>query len=718
MTREIYAKRHGPCERHGPPRVARPRLWLALWLVGFLAVLAPAVFHVLDRAYPPDLTRLESLSREVLDRDGRRLRSYLSTDGFRRLPAALEAVDRDYLTLLVAFEDKRFWDHPGVDALAVLRAGWQALRHGRVVSGASTLTMQAARLLEPRPRGLGAKLIEMGRALQLERRYSKPEILRIYMTLAPFGGNLEGVTAASLRYFGRPPKILTLEEAALLVALPQSPTRLQPRNHPAAARAARDKVLTRAAQAGLLTPEDLARAKAEPLALATRHLSRAAPHLSDRLIAGDPDATVIRSGLDGALQRRWEDVVRDWARQFGPAVSVAVLAVENRSRRVRAYIGSADFHARDSAGQVDVVRSLRSPGSTLKPLIYALAFERGLAHPATLVDDVPTQFGDYAPSNFMAKHYGRVTLTQALRRSLNVPAVALLERLGPVGVAERLRRAGMRLDFGGAAAEPGLAFALGGVGTTLEDLVAVYGALADDGRLRPLRYLTPEAGGAHGVDLTEPPLFGAAARWYVGEILRGVRPPDSLLPDRYRSQARPLAFKTGTSYGFRDAWAIGYDANHTVGVWIGRPDGTPSPGRYGANTAAPLLFRLFDDLPPGGRTRPVRPAQALPLDAALPPGQRLLGEDFTRGRVAAAGPPPRIAFPLDGSVMSHSARDMTLEAEGGRRPLTWIVNGQPLSARGDRWHARWRPDGIGFNDIVLIDALGRQASARVRLLSN
>ncbi len=375
-----------------------------------------------------------------------------------------------------------------------------------------------------------------------------------------------------------------------------------------------------------------------------------------------------------------------------------------------------------------MVRALRSPGSALKPIFYALAFDRGIAHPATLVDDVPTQFGDYAPSNFMDRHYGRISLTEALQRSLNVPAVALLDRLGPVAVAERLRRSGVRLAFGGDGATPGLAFALGGVGTTLEDLVSLYGALADDGRPRPIRYradaATTEAPVAEAaVADREPPLFGETARWYVGEILRGARPPDSLMTDRYRRQARPLAFKTGTSYGFRDAWAIGYDSAHTVGVWVGRPDGTPSPGRFGANTAAPLLFQLFDDLPPTGRTRPPRPAHGLPLDAKLPPGLRLLGEDFTQTRIAAAGPPPRILYPLDGTVLSLARdpvqdwRPLTLEAEGGRRPLTWIVNGTPLETGRHRWRTPWSPDGPGFNHIVLIDAQGRRAAARIRLVA-
>jgi penicillin-binding protein 1C len=690
-------------------------------LVVLLAVLL-AGLSLLDRLYPPDLSRLESVSRVVVDRDSRRLRAYLSADGYRRAASTPSEVDPLYLEMLIAFEDKRFRSHCGVDPLALLRAAWQAARSGYVVSGASTLTMQAARLLEPRPRSFANKLIEMARAIQLERRYTKEEILAIYLTLAPFGGNLEGVTAAAWRYFGRAPSRLTADQAALLVALPQSPERLRPDRHPEASRGARDKVLERVADAGLLALGDLARAKVEPVRIASTTLP-AAPHLADRLLAAQPAASVVRSSLDGTLQRRWEAVARDWARGLGPRVSVAVLAVENETRRAVAYIGSADFGDAARAGQVDVVRARRSPGSVLKPVIYGLAFERGIAHPATQVDDVPTRFGDYAPANFMRRHYGRVSLSEALRLSLNVPAVALLERLGPVSVVERLRRAGVSLDFGDEAAVPGLAFALGGVGITLEDIVGLYAALADDGRVRKVRYLAdPEGEGTRA--LTEPekttarPLFGAVARWYVGEILRGARPPESLLPDLHRRQARPLAFKTGTSYGFRDAWAIGYDGGHTIGVWVGRSDGTPNPGHFGANTAAPLLFRLFDDLSPTERRRPARPAHALALDAPLSPGLRYLGEGLGPAALATGAPPPRILYPLDDTSLTlpPRGRAVMLEAEGGRRPLTWIVNGEPLEQSGARRRLGWTPDGIGFNEIVLVDALGRRAAARVRLV--
>ncbi len=698
---------------------------IVVWAVAVAVTLSLTAFagsHVLDGLYPPDLSRLSRLSREVLDRDGTLLRAYLTADGFFRLPVAVEDVDPRYLTTLIAYEDKRFWQHHGVDVLAVLRAAWQAVTNGRVVSGASTLTMQVARLLEPRPRTLWTKLVEMFRAVQLERRFSKQQILSMYLTLAPFGGNLEGVRAATLRYFARPPKELTIGEAALLVALPQAPSRLRPDRHPVAARVARDKVLGREAVDSALSRETVRTAKTEEISIVARPLPFDAPHLADRLASDNAGKRVVKTNIDATLQRQLQTLARQQARRLGPHISVALLVVENESRKVLAYLGSSDFEDPSRDGQVDVVRALRSPGSTLKPALYAMAFDRGLAHPATLVDDVPTQFGDYAPANFMSRHYGRVTLAEALRLSLNVPAVAVLDRLGPVAFAERLRRDGIRLRFGELDSAPGLALALGGVGTTLEDLVRLYAALASDGRLLPLRFV--DVGESHPAEPPDAarrpvPFVGEAARWYVGEILREVRRAAHFFNNVYGKSRRPVAFKTGTSYGFRDAWAIGYDAAYTVGVWVGRPDGTSNPGHFGANTAGPVLFQVFDHLPAPTAKRPIKPPGALSFgNASLPPGLRYLGADHAR--IAGAGPPPRILFPPDQTVLSlpPAGRGFSLEAEGGRRPLTWIVNGKPVPTRRGRWRAGWIPDGIGFTEIVLVDALGRRAKAQVRVIDD
>ncbi|TNE59202.1 MAG: penicillin-binding protein 1C [Alphaproteobacteria bacterium] len=665
----------------------------------------------LDRLLPPDMARYQTLSQEVLDSKGRPLRIYLAGDGTYRLPVTAGEVDPRYLAMLIAFEDKRFYAHGGVDTLALGRATLQMISNGRVVSGASTLTMQTARLLEPRPRTLRAKLIEMARAWQLERRYAKDEILSIYLTLAPFGGNIEGVRAASNHFYGTPPSGLTLGKAALLVALPQAPSSLRPDRYPARARQARDKVIDRVAAALGLPEDEIALAKREDIAYAPHDNPFVAPHFADYAIAQMPNSQVLHTTLDGDLQTHVQNLARAAASK--PGESAAALVIDNRTRQILAWVGSADFRDFSSAGQVDMVTAVRSPGSTLKPAIYGFAFERGIAHPATLVLDAPTQFGDYAPSNFMDRHYGEVTLGAALRQSLNVPAVAVLNELGPVSVSQGLIRAGVDLDFGGAEAEPGLAFALGGVGTTLADLVALYAALADDGAV------AEPVWAAGGEAVKGDPLFSARTRWYLTQVLTAVPPPSSLVPDRYRQNASGIAFKTGTSYGFRDAWAIGYNGDVTIGVWVGRPDGTPSPGQFGANTAAPFLFAIFDRLPKRPAGLGPRPDNALPMvPDALPIGLRHLGNKDLQVALDQKAPPPRITFPLNDTdvLLPPEGRPLRLKAEGGARPYTWVVDGKPL-ARDDAYQtADWRPRGLGFSDVTVIDANGAKATVSIRVV--
>lgn len=676
-----------------------------------LVLLLPAAglggLWVLDRAFPPDLERYRRAAQVVADREGRPLRIFLASDEILRLPAAVGEVDPNYLKMLVAYEDKRFYGHPGVDPLALLRAVGQLIRHGRVVSGASTLTMQAARLLEPRPRTLAAKLIEMGRALQLEWRYDKEQILGIYLTLAPFGGNIEGVRAAGLGYLGREPRHLTLAEAALLVALPQAPSRLRPDRFPDAAKQARNRVLSRVAETRALSPTDLEAAKAAPLAAQRRPLPFTAPHLAARLRREQPEAATMETTIDGRLQSRLEALVKRRVRALGPAVSAAVLVIGNLDRSILAYLGSADFQDPARAGQVDMVAALRSPGSTLKPFIYALAFEHGLAHPRTLVEDAPRVFGGYAPRNFGKTHHGLVSLSRALQLSLNVPAVAVLDKLGPVAFTEALRRRGVALRFPGGA-RPGLPLALGGVGTRLEDLARLYAALGSDGIVRSLKFTRdakPEEPAAV--------LLGPTARAQVAQILAGAPRPEGFREGS--RDTRRVAFKTGTSYGFRDAWALGFDARFTVAVWLGRPDGTPSPGRFGLNTAAPLLFEVFGQLP-APRPQDRRGADLRTAGQDLPPGLRRLRP---RGEVLAdarAPSTPRIVFPLDDSLLVLPPEGgVQLQAAGGSGPYTWLVDGRPLGPMSRRKTASWRPAGPGFAEITLVDSRGRRDQSSVRI---
>ncbi|MBB4285201.1 penicillin-binding protein 1C [Roseospira goensis] len=685
-------------------------------------VLVTVVALALNALYPPDLHRLAP-TVTVTDRDGRVLRGFLSPDETWRLPTTPADVDPLYLAMLMAFEDSRFRWHPGVDPLAVVRATGQMLWHGAVVSGASTLSMQAARLLEPRPRTLPSKLIEMARALQLTAHLGRDGVLSAYLTLAPFGGNLEGVRAASLAWWGKAPRRLTPGQAALLVALPQTPAALRPDRHPEAARAARAKVLRRMVGAGVLTAAQAREAEAEPLPAVRQPMPFLAAHLARRLAddRAPGDSAVIRTTLDAPLQGRVEALVRAHAMALGDRVSVAALVVEADTGAARAWVGSPGLLDTARRGAVDMTRAPRSPGSALKPLIYGMAFEDGLLHPLTEIDDRPMAFGQgYTPANFGFAHHGRVTAAEALRRSLNVPAVAVLDRVGPLRFAARLTTAGVTPRRRGGLGRPGLPLALGGLGVTLEELTGLYAALATDGTRRTVwaRADTPPPAATARV-------LSPGAAWQVRAILAQAPPAAGFAPDDATRGGRTVAFKTGTSYGFRDAWAVGLDGDHVIGVWVGRADGTPVPGHLGRDTAAPLMRALFDLLPPPRHPVP-GPAPAGLLGALrtadLPPPLRRLappdGGGRTAGSADGAGVDPlRLRFPPDGATLDwdQAARGLVLEAAGGQRPYAWLVNGRPLETAP--WHrgAQWQPDGRGAARVTVVDSTGRAASAAVWL---
>ncbi len=672
--------------------------------------LLAGTWAALDEAFPPDLGRYHLLSRAVLDREGRLLRAVTAEDERWRFAVTPDEVSPLYRAMLLAYEDKRFETHGGVDLLALGRAAWQLVESGRVVSGASTLTMQAARLLEPRPRGLVSKAIEIFRARQLEARLSKEEILAIYLTLAPFGGNLEGVEAASRAYFGRGPRYLTPDQAALLVALPQSPSRTRPDRFPEAAREARDKVLRRVAEAGVIDAGTLEEALAAPLRAERKDFPFEAPHLAERLLAGG--GTRIVSSLDGELQAAAARVVARGSRRLGPGVSVAALVIENGTGKVRAYLGAADYFDSQTAGMIDMVGVERSPGSTLKSFIYGMAFEGRLAHPDSLFADRPRRFSGYEPGNFDGSFRGDVSLREALQRSLNVPAVYLLDRVGPLRLDRRLAAAGVTLSYPSGSGRPGLPLALGGVGVSLEDLAKAYLALARQGAGKALSLLEAEAGSEEA-----KPLLSAEAAWQVAKILEGTPRPLGyrLAASAREGQAGGIAFKTGTSYGFRDAWAVGFDSRHTIAVWAGRPDAQPCLSCVGITAAAPLLFQLFALLPPAPSARSLWPAAegfAATPAAALPPSLRRLGETGgERGKAAGLA----ISFPPNGAEIALTG-SIPLSAEGGRGPYTWLVDGRPLAVGLARAETAWLPGGAGFAELTVLDASGQSAAALVQVL--
>jgi len=681
------------------------RLRIAAAAAVFMIATA-AAYHAIP---PPALDRGRDVSVLVLAVDGSILRGFLSADGKWRLPVEPDQVDPLYRRMLVAAEDARFAWHLGVDPLAALRAAAQLAASRRVVSGASTLTMQVARLLEPHPRSLSAKLGEAAKALALERRLSKDEVLRLYLTLAPFGGNLEGVRAASLAYFGKEPAHLSPVECALLVAIPRSPERLRPDRHREAARAGRDRVLSRMAEAGVISPTALAEARAAEVPRIRLPMPFLAPHLAQALRDEDPAAPSHLTTIEPLLQRRVEGILKREVLALESEASIAAIIVNNRDRRVLAYAGSADFTAVARRGTIDMARAVRSPGSALKPFIYAMAFDRLLLHPETVLEDRPRQFGDYTPSDFDGRFQGDVTARQALQYSLNLPAVAVLDRLGPARFAAALAAAGIRLRLPEPTADPGLALALGGAGITLADLVRLYAALPNRGEVAPLRYRRddPPAVGS--------PIFGRLGAWYVNDILAEAPAPPGVVPAEI-SRGRRLAFKTGTSYGYRDFWAIGYDPEITIGIWAGRPDGTPMPGRSGRLTAAPILFKMADLLgPPPPRSEAAPPPGVLRIARNdLPPRLRRLATSSS-AQTAAAAPGLKIVYPPDGSVIEWRGEELPLEVVGGQRPHHWLVDGKPLPPAPLRRQLYWQPDGIGFAHLTVIDSEGRSAHATVRL---
>jgi penicillin-binding protein 1C len=690
----------------GPYAWRRRAIYVVVAVLCIAPATAGAVWGLIDAFGPAPLGRGLELSKTVLDRNGRLLRSYTTSEGRWRLPATRTQVDPRYLDVLFAYEDKRFWQHPGVDPLAFGRATLQLFTYGHIVSGGSTITMQVARLLEPRgERSLYVKVREAVRAIELERALSKDEILVLYLTLAPYGGNLEGIRVASLAYFGKEPRRLTLGEAALLVALPQSPELRRPdRSHDAAKRA-RDRVLDRMARYGLFSAAEIARAKQEPMPHSRKQMPMLAPHAADDAMVIGPNEREHRLTIDGALQRTLEELAREGAKGLGLDMSVAIMVVDNATGEVLARVGSPDYFDERRAGQVDLTKAVRSPGSALKPFIYGLGFEDGLIHPDTLIEDRPVRYGSYAPENFDRTFQGTVTIRRALQQSLNVPAVAVLEEVGPSRLVARLGGTGASLILPRREA-PGLALGLGGVGIRLADLTMLYTGLARQGTVQPLLEQLDAA------RLPAKRLLEPVAAWYVAKILQGTPPPANAAGGR-------ISFKTGTSYGYRDAWAVGFDGRRTIGVWVGRPDGAPVTGLAGRTAAAPILFDAFARGPQLLEILPPPPGALIATTAKLPPPL----QRFAPNAVAALGltPPVHIVFPPNGASLELSSLagdepdPLPIKIAGGTPPMTVLLNGMPLDAKRNGRSLLFEPEGPGFVRLTVTDANGAADSVLVRL---
>ncbi len=572
--------------------------------VSFIACFA------LDRLFPlPPAPRYSPI---VLAADGSVLHAFLNPTQKWRMKTELAEITPALQQAIINKEDRYFHYHFGVNPLAIMQAAGRNIFQTGRTTGASTITMQVARLLEPKERTFGNKLLEMLRAMQLEAHYSKAEILQLYLNLVPYGGNIEGVKSAALLYFQQPPDYLSLAQTVTLAIIPNQPRVLVLGKNNDRILAERNRWLRQFQQQHLFPDQDIEDAINEPLDVQRHAAPTLAPHLARRLVTQFPSQPIIHSTLRRNPQAKAEDLTRNYVRRLHELgiSQAAVLVVNNRTRAVEAYVGSADFQDAASSGQVDGVRAVRSPGSTLKPFLYALAVDRGIVTPKLKLPDVPTNFSGFRPENFDKSCAGEVTVERALTYSLNIPAVRVLADVGVPVFTDKLRLAGFK-SVAKAAPRLGLSTILGGCGATLEELTGLYAALADGGQYAPLALVLNEELRLRNEEWKakrkeSPPnssfliphssLVSPAAAFLITDILAQRTRPD--LPMGYQNSRHlpKIAWKTGTSYGRRDAWSIGYNQDYTIGVWVGNFSGQGSPALTGADVASPLLFDLFNAL--------------------------------------------------------------------------------------------------------------------------
>src|SRR5882724_8429860 len=733
------------CERSAPTRGGRrggdagdgkrgltrgKRILLSLFLSPIAALL---LFFLLDLLFPFPWKALDRPPAVVIaDREGEPLRFLLPEDGRWRLPVKLGELPPELPRALVASEDQRFWHHPGVDPLAILRAAWSDLRARQIISGGSTIPMQIARMAEPRRRNLWSKARESFRALQLTRRYSKTKLLEIYLNLLPYGGNVEGVGAASWFYFGKAPERLSLGEIALLTALPRSPQRYDPTTGQpgqAAARTAR----------GAFPEGEIAAARLQPIPVVRRRPPFVAPHWCELVasglgsrpnIGGMSGPARLRTSLDRRLQRTAEEQVARRAKELaGEGIAnAAVVVIENRTHAVRALVGSADFFDRRHQGQVNGATARRSPGSTLKPFLYGMALDEGRLLPDSYVLDVPTDYSGYVPENYDGQYHGRVTVREALIHSLNAPAVRLLAEVGLADFHKLLLKGGIAtLDR--PVEKYGLPLILGAGEVTLLDLANLYASLADGGQYQPYRTLEegPEPprrrsvprSRSHRVFHPRPRnlptgaaperLLSPEAAWAITGILTDLRRPD--LPDAWdiARDVPAVAWKTGTSYGHRDAWAVGWSGRYTIGVWVGNFDARPVQGISGSQHAGPLLFDLFRAIERtigegGGAEAPRKPLGVEPEEIEVCAESHELPGPYCPTRI-------RVPYLPGRSKLSACAyhRQVLVDARSGD-----LLSGDCVSARPHRFRvltvyppelaAWWRTQGNHVDDLPRLAA--------------
>ncbi|MDR0452660.1 MAG: penicillin-binding protein 1C [Treponema sp.] len=728
---------------------ARPRFRRRLYIAGFGTLLLIFALSLPGPLFSPPY------SPALYSREGELLGARVAADGQWRFPPGPQ-VNGKFAAALLEYEDRRFKYHPGVDPIAVCRALLQNLRAGGIVSGGSTLTMQTIRLSRqssrrkaglPARRTLLEKAVEAALALRLEIALSKDEILALYAAHAPFGGNVVGLEAASWRWFGRSAEDLSWAEAATLAVLPNSPSLVHPGRNRALLREKRDALLDRLRRRGRIDEETLLLARAEALPAEPLPLPQLAPHLLSRILgeqAGGPDApSRIDTTLDRAMQEQADRVMNRWARRFAEngVMNGACLVMDTRSGEVRAYIGNVRS---PEAADVDIIVSPRSSGSILKPFLFAAMLDSGDILPASLVSDIPTRVGSYSPENITRNYLGAVPAASALARSLNIPAVRALRRYGVGRFARLLRALGASTLFR-PDDEYGLPLILGGAEVTLWDLAGLYAGLARTSLLpfaRETQFFppafypqppqpppapagTPETGRAPGrqaVSRAEPPPgqprpYSPGAAWLTLEALAfGTRPGEDAAWQEYAG-ARRIAWKTGTSFGYRDTWAVGVTPRWTIAVWIGNASGEGRPELRSAVTASPVLFELFSAFG-AGEWFP-RPDTELGTVEICAASGFPAGPDCEKTAEAAAPrrSPALPPCPYCRTITLNEAGDRQALAEAGSsRPLVqkkWFV----LPPAEEWYYRRWNLDYRPLPPPETAESPGKPASPPLALFN-
>ena len=660
---------------------------ILLCVAGFILWLAQA---------PVPQAQLTATSPMLKDRYGALLNVRTVEAGTWRMAAELDDIDPAFIEALLKIEDKRFYSHSGVDGAAILRAlkSWKS--QGRAVSGASTLTMQLVRQYKPRPRTLGSKVIESFEALRFEMHFSKEEILEQYLTRISYGGNIEGVEAASRIYFGKSPRYLSPDEIALLIALPQAPEARRPDRHAQAAKLGRNRILVRMRASGLIDDMELGRAKTASIPLEKQTLPNQAWLTAKKL---SEEGENVQSWIDPTQQTALENQLKSYVARHPQTVNASAILVHAKTRQIRAHaaIGRRDH----DGGWLDMTAAIRSPGSTLKPFVYGMGMDDGLIGSDTLVRDAPSRFGSYRPENFDRRYYGDVTVSQALQHSLNIPAVGILDQVGGRRLDETLRAAGARTSQSGPDMDDtnaGLALALGGTGLRATDLAMLYTAIANEGVAAPLSWTQAEDEAENKFELLQ-----ADTAKTIYDIMAAAPRPKGLMPSHLGQDIPEVAYKTGTSYGFRDSWAAGISGDYVVVVWVGRPDGGPRPGVTGRSAAAPLLFKIADGLP----------AQRLKYDVV----KRSQSAERLKSAEEIA---PVILFPMQDTEVVISAFgepseaiDLLVQVDGDDARI--YVDAQPIVTTRNGY--RFTAPSPGFYQMKVVDAAGRETKSAFRVLS-